>query len=298
MNVEKLKYYFLKNTPKFIYQSIYFIWINGVKPIYSLPNYFLLKNFKGEILKTVNTSGVSFKIYIKKENGRVDQDIYLNGVFEPYFLSVIKENLEPGNTYVDIGGNIGQHSLFASQVVGGSGNVVAFEPIKKLYEQFKRSIEANGFSNIELYNAGCGEEEKEVQIYFMEGNMGASSIVANERVNGGETIKILVPDRVLENKDRIDFIKIDVEGYEYHVLQGLQETILKHHPKFLIEYTPSYYEKGDATHSEKIINYFLERGYQIYDLEKNRSIKDFSMINLNPKNPMENNTNFLCTYPH
>lgn len=291
MNMHKIKFYLLNHLPKPIYESIFLFWKYFIKPI----THQKLKKFKGEELKIVNAENISFKIYINENNGKVDQDIFLEGVYEPFFLSIIKKHIHPGDVFVDIGGNIGHHSLFASSLVGQQGKVIAFEPINKLFLQFQKSIAINGFENIKLYNLGCGDEEKEVEIFFMKDNMGASSIVEQKRSFGSEVIKIIIPDEILKKEPKINFIKIDVEGFEYHVLMGLTQVIQNHHPKMLIEYTPSYYAKIDETHSIKIIDFLLESKYKIFDIENNKQINSFSDIRLNKNHPLKSNTNLLCT---
>lgn len=291
MNLHKIKYLILNNLPKPIYNIFFLFWKYFIKPI----SHQKLKKFKGEELKNINAENLSFQIYINKENGKVDQDIYLEGVYEPFFLSIIKKHINIGDVFIDIGGNIGHHSLFASLLVGGSGKVIAFEPIERLYSQFQKSIEINNFKNIELFNFGCGDEEKEFEIFFKKENMGASSIVDRKRSDGSETIKIAVPDKFLSGEPKINFIKIDVEGFEYNVLRGLTEIIIKHHPKILIEYTPSYYAKADESHSEKIIEFLLDNQYNILDIENNKQINSFLDIGLNKNFPIKSNTNLLCT---
>lgn len=294
MTTSYFKYIILNNCPKFIYKFIFSFWKIFIKPFYTFFRKRKLKKFEGEYLKNVNFSEVSFKIYLNKDNGLVDNNIFLHGVYEPYYLSIIKKELKVGDTFVDIGANIGQHSLFASRLVGESGKVISFEPIFRLYNQLKKSVHINNFENIKLYNVACGKEEKDSDIFFMKNNYGGSSILANDRTDGTEKIKIIRGDNILKKEDKINFIKIDVEGYEYYALKGIEDTISKHKPKILIEFTPSFYEKSDATHSKKIISFLLSYGYKIFDLEKNTFIDDLNKLKINKENPLLSNTNFLC----
>lgn len=296
MDTPRIKYFLLNKFPKPIFDVIFKIWKVLGKPILTFLSKQRLKNFNGESIKTIQTHGEEFQIFINSKNGYVDETVFLNGVYEPFFLFLIKKHLKKGSVFIDIGANIGQHSLFASRVVGNTGKVISFEPVKRLYNQFKKSIEINNLSNIEAFNFGCGDKEEELEIYLNQENMGASSIIGDNKKNGSESIKIIVPDDILFNEDKIDFIKIDVEGYEYHVLLGLDKTLNKHHPTLLVEYTPAYYDKIDVTHKRKIIDLLLSKGYEIFDVENKQYIKNFDMIKLNGKNNLKN-YNLMCTNP-
>jgi FkbM family methyltransferase len=191
----------------------------------------------------------------------------------PLLVLVIKKHLTPGDTFVDIGANIGQHSLFASQVVGSSGKVISFEPIPRIYEQFKKSVDFNNFKNIDVYNLGCGSKQEELEI-FSAANAGASSIIDSSRDTDKEKIRLVTADSILEKYEKVSFIKIDVEGYEYFALQGLEKTIKKYRPKMLIEYSPFYYRLFDSSHGQKIIELLKNSDYLIYNLEDNGSLVD------------------------
>jgi FkbM family methyltransferase len=222
----------------------------------------------------VDHDDVCFHIAVNPDNGTVDNEIYIHGVYEPYYLSRIKSELRVGDNFVDVGSNIGQHSLFASGAVGARGHVYAFEPIQKLHNQIKRSIDKNIIhnkaKNITLYNIGLGDTDMDTAIYATEKNMGGSSMVIDDANRKAQTVHIKRGDDVLMplNK-KIDFIKIDVEGYEYKVLVGLQDILEKYTPKIFLEYSLSCYDQyspGDAERILQILHYF---GYMTYDLDNN-----------------------------
>lgn len=289
----------MSHSPKALYDAIYFIWKILIKPFVEVIDKIRLKKFNSAKYKEVNYEGEKFVIKIDPDNGTVDREIFLVGVYEPYFLSIIKKGLNLGDVFVDIGANIGQHSLFASSVVGESGKVIAFEPIKRLHNQFQDSIKHNinndsKFKNIKLYNFGCGEKEENVKIYTAD-NAGASSIIDSKRDTSSELIKIVAADTVLKEEEKINFIKIDVEGYEYFALLGLKDTISKHHPKILIEYSPYYYDLLDKDHGKHIINFLLGKNYTLYDLENNHKVVGLDLLEYIEENNIQQ-TNLLAVY--
>lgn len=252
-----------------------------------------LLKFKKPFFYNVFFKNINFDILINKNNGMVDNEIFLQGAYEKKTLNLFFEEVKLGDVFVDIGANIGQHSLFASYLVGENGKVIAFEPLQSIYNQFNKSIEKNNLKNIVVYNNGCGSKEEIIPIYSTKENMGSSSVLYSPDKKKNGEIKIIIPDNILKNEDRIDFIKIDVEGYELEVLKGLEKTIKKFHPKIFIEYSPYYYELKDKNINKEIIDFLLDNHYKIIDVENgNREIDKNSFYKLE-KEKLEQ-TNFFC----
>ena len=249
------------------------------------------RHFVSEEVLEVKYSGFRFKIIIDPKNGFVDRTIFVNQVYEPDILSVIHKHLKAGDTFVDIGANIGQHSLFAACVVGEKGTVVAFEPIPAIVDQFSRSVSMNNLGQtIRVINAGCGSAHQTVILHTNPTNMGGSSIhVSPSGSDSSESITLITADSILQEYPKIHFIKIDTEGHEYEVIQGLEKTIVRDHPKILLEFSPSF--RKDITGFD-ILSLLEANTYTFYDLENGHSvIDDLQTWTLNFKKIQ---TNLLC----
>lgn len=145
------------------------------------------------------------------------------GVSEPDLFRVYNEFLKPGMTVVDAGANIGLHSLFFSRRVGESGKIYAFEPSKMIFGRLMAHIRDNGVTNIESLCMALGAEHGSAEVVddvedtsrtFLQSNLsdsGKASIVTVETLDAFVKLKRL---------ERIDFLKIDVEGYESEILAG------------------------------------------------------------------------------
>lgn len=256
-----------------------------------------LNKFNDIILYNFSYSDVLFNIFLNPENGFIDKEIFWKGVYEEDFLDFIKKELKDDYTYVDIGSNIGQHALFAARILK-NGNVYAFEPNYKIYSQLMRSVEANpDINNIEVFNIGLGSEKKEEIFFINKGNVGGSSLLNYKEGMNKVSIMIDRGDVFLFNLDRVDFIKIDVEGYEYEALIGLQNTLHKFKPKMLIEFTPVFYDKKDKNDGINIIDLLLKYNYVFSDLESSNINKVYKnkeemmdwLINLH-----KDQTNIFC----
>ena len=227
-----------------------------------------LRTFTKPMAKTVHIHGQTFSIQIDPSNGFIDEQIYVSGYYEPDILAVIKANLPVGGTYVDIGANIGQHALFAASLVGPLGSVHAFEPIKKLTEQIKQSVATNRYTDrFKIHNVACGAVACSAHIDINSQNIGGSKIDTT-RTDSDAIIYIVPADTILADLPRIDLIKIDTEGFELDVLEGLTVTLTKHKPALIIEYSPSLWDINQRSEmSQRFFSILRAHGYTIFDLE-------------------------------
>jgi FkbM family methyltransferase len=112
------------------------------------------------------------------------------------------------------------------------GKIYSFEPQKLMFEIQLSSITKNNITNIEVFNCGLGEENKESEMnpidYELSVHIGDLSVGS-----GGEKIQIKRMDSIITEK--VDFIKIDVQGYEKYVLLGSEEIIKNYKPTIIIE---------------------------------------------------------------
>jgi tRNA A58 N-methylase Trm61 len=101
-----------------------------------------------------------------------------NGDYEPHVVEAIQKRLKSGNTFIDIGANLGFISLIASSLVGPSGKVIAFEPVTETYNFCMKNIELNKLNNVQLLKNGLWSEQKTLTISVSDG-LGYSHISDN-----------------------------------------------------------------------------------------------------------------------
>lgn len=167
----------------------------------------------------------------------IDRNIYFDS-FEFLCKKEFFKKFKSGCVFVDIGTNIGYYSLVASCLVGRSGRVISFEPNPSTLNVLKRNIELSSSSNIELFEFALSDSKGEVQIFCPINETHGFSSMKNqgwEKVNTftvlTEQLDVLIPKDI----NRIDFLKIDVEGAELQVFKGARETIMKFRPTILLE---------------------------------------------------------------
>lgn len=168
-------------------------------------------------------------------------DIYVGRAVEKYGeyseseVRLFKKVIKPGHCVLDIGANIGTHTLAFSRLVE-NGFVIAFEPQRIVFQTLCANMAINSVTNVDCKQLVISDKEGFANLpmlnYGIEGNYGG--VRANES-RGGERIRKTTIDNCLYGIDRIDFIKIDVEGMESDVLLGGRHLIQKHQPILYVE---------------------------------------------------------------
>lgn len=210
----------------------------------------------------------------------IDFAIFLLGAFEPRTVSTLQQLIEPGYTVLDIGANIGAHTLHMAQSVGDSGRVLAFEPTTYAVNKLRRNIALNPEleRRTKIYHAFLTAEDSASvpeEIYsswplVKSNNLHAEHGGQAQATTGAATFRL---DTVLacENVDRVDLIKMDVDGYECAVLQGAGDTITAYRPIFLFEYSP-YLLADHGGSVEAFFRPFEQAGYDFCDAETGDSL--------------------------
>ncbi|MEH6586417.1 MAG: FkbM family methyltransferase [Halioglobus sp.] len=182
-------------------------------------------------------------MYIHGEQDRhVSRKLREEGIWEPYESSLVLELLQPGHVFVDVGANIGYFSLLAATRVGDAGAVFAFEPDPANFELFMASTRHNNLSNvIRAEQAGLAAKAGQAMLHLSEDNLGDHQIFATDASRKTKPIKLLQGSQYLGSLiGRMDLLKVDTQGSEYGVIQGLMPLLqsLAAPPRIIIELTP------------------------------------------------------------
>ena len=209
-------------------------------------------------------------------NNNIDANVFFYGAFEKPLLFFLRDTLKATRTevpkpiFVDVGANVGQHSLFLSKF---AWQVLAFEPYPKVSMQFKQQIAHNNISNIQIFENGLSDRLETLNYYAPTGtNEGVGSFDKNSIVKGNESygkLELQEGDQVIESGSwkGIKLIKIDVEGFEKKVIKGLTRTIEKERPVIVCEIT--YGQKLSFLSIEELQSY-LPQNYEILTFNTRR----------------------------
>jgi FkbM family methyltransferase len=162
-------------------------------------------------------------------SGRLE---YLAGEYEPEVTQVVMERVREGMIVVDGGANIGYYTLLFSHLVGVSGKVYAFEPDPAMYQALLMNIFRNALSNVEAFDYALGKTSG-MALFHALGGVG-SGFAQDSDIGGMHIIvQVVALDSLLEGRERVDFVKLDVEGTELDCLEGMQNIIAKN-PEILV----------------------------------------------------------------
>lgn len=188
-------------------------------------------------------------------------------------FNAVSHFVKSGFVCFDIGANIGVYSNVFSFLSGDSNLVHAFEPVRHIRNRLKMNAKLNGYYGLHINDFALGAEESKVEMFQVKEGLfrgGTSTFVYNENIdNMGEecfersTVDIQTLDQYVSDHGLqcIDFIKIDVESYELHVLQGGKRSIGRFKPTILIEYDHERHNKDTLA----LKAFFEDEDYHVFE---------------------------------
>ncbi len=207
----------------------------------------------------------------------IQQHIYFLGYFDHYGILFLKKNLKEGDVFIDAGANVGSYTLVAAKMVGKTGKVFSFEPAENIFNRLKENIELNGHENIIAEQKALFDKNSELEFYpAAKSNLGMSSIYHHDAENGRvEKVEAVSLDDYFENHgtERLDLVKIDIEGAELYALKGMQKSIGKYKPKILVELKEETLDRPGQSVND-IIDFLNEAGYQKFIIDEQGNISN------------------------
>jgi FkbM family methyltransferase len=182
-------------------------------------------------------------MFVNPNDQYISRSLMYTGEWEPHIVSVFKQYVKDGMVAIDIGANIGAHTLILSKLVGDSGKVIAFEPCKVNHDILVHNCIINKSKNTDIHKLGCGDKKKSMFIESRwnttekEDNYGCVVLQSDQRNKEDEQIHIIPVDDLQLQK--VDFMKIDAEEMEDKVLKGCMATIKRCKPIIIVEIHPN-----------------------------------------------------------
>jgi len=157
---------------------------------------------------------------------------YWLGSYEMRKRQAFEVEIPQGAVVFDVGANVGYYSLLAAVLVGNEGRVYAFEPLPRNVRFLRRHVTLNHMDNVEVIEAAVSDHTGAASF-----DLGASSAMGHLSDAGDIEVRLVCLDEMLENGDiqPPDYMKVDVEGAEYEVLQGARKVIQRYRPTFFLD---------------------------------------------------------------
>jgi FkbM family methyltransferase len=214
-------------------KNLFYILINN--PVFFFKRIFLELKYllspvpESSVVKKINGVLFNFDFSYSNEIKRM----YF-GDYQPTIIEILKEYLKRGDTFIDVGANIGFFTAIAAGLVGENGQVHSFEPVKEYFQKLDVLRKNNPQYNIIANQFALGEEEKYGKIYI-EGLSGIGNntffpvFLENGENNKAAEVSIRRLDKYIEENKigNVKLMKIDVEGFEFPVLKGLKGYFLE-----------------------------------------------------------------------
>ncbi|UAB77503.1 FkbM family methyltransferase [Erythrobacter sp. SCSIO 43205] len=208
-----------------------------------------------------------------------------DGYFDRAITDMIQDLLEPGMTFLDIGANFGTYTLIGAESVGRGGRVIAVEPAGEIGFMLAENVAMNGYVGMtSVERCAVGDEPGTITLYEFSSRQGGNTVIpvvaqaANETY--GETVTTReVPCRTLDEiiashgLDRVDLMKIDVEGFEYQAFCGAREMMTRYRPRVIMEWLGGFYKAREET-GRALWNLLVDDfGYSLRRIEGNATTR-------------------------
>lgn len=210
-------------------------------------------------------------------NEGIDLSIYVLGAFEPRTINQYAAVLKPGAVVIDIGANIGAHTLPLAKLVGADGHVYAFEPTLYAYAKLQKNLEQNAdlakrVTALHCYlvrQAGSAVPDTVYSSWPLDGGGGLHALHGGRSMPTGDAAAVTLDDFVTQmGLSNIDLIKLDVDGAEAEVLAGARKTIAQFRPPLLVEFAPQEHEERDAF--GEMVSFLASMNYTFHDFQRER----------------------------
>ncbi len=229
------------------------------------------KQFKRSESYIHHFRGFQIKLYKDSILSRLIFDGFENQ--ELYFL---EKFLKEGDVFFDIGANIGLFSLTASKIIGESGKIFSFEPTPVTFQRLQENIKLNNLVMITALNVGLSHENSMLKLNISESGYDAWNSFATSEdemfqktaLVGVTTLDAIVQEYGLE---KIDLIKIDVEGWEKFVLQGGEGYFVENSPVVMVEFTEAN-TFAAGYYVQELYDLLTAWGYKWYRIVNNKLV--------------------------
>jgi len=220
-----------------------------------------------------------YQIYVDTADDYIGRRVRMTGRYERCLTRFLHKSLKPGMGFLDIGANIGFHTMTGAHLVGPTGRVHAIEMSPTNCLLIKESIAANGYRHVTLHETAVSSEDGAVPYCATPHSSNCTVFSQSLRGKVGEAHPSYVPqgfvpmttvDKLIPGEHRIDLVKLDVEGYELHVLHGMERVLRESRPTIVFEFFPGLLRDVGAVDPADLLNCLRGHHYQFRLLRSRR----------------------------
>jgi len=204
----------------------------------------------------------------------IQRSMYL-GEYEPEQTEWVKDILKPGGKFLDVGANVGYYTTLAASLVGGNGQVVAFEPSPYAYAKLKTVLKDSKINQVRLFQSAAGDENGQLNLYLpIEKYLHSPSLVQSDKSYIPVKVDVfrLESHHALQGLKGIDLMKLDVEGFEPNVLRGMRTYLQSGRVKYLMCELNSGWLEANGSSCENLFEMIKDLGFVVRKETKQATI--------------------------
>jgi len=241
----------------------------------------------------------SHKLFLGPKS-TVSKQIIWSGSYEPFETELVKKEVKKGDIVLDLGANFGYYTLILADTVGDAGKVYAFEPDPFNFALLKKNVQINGYSNVTLVQKAVSNKTGQAILHISDEDLGGHSI--HEQRYCSRTIEvetIRLDDYFSDQRSRIDFIKMDIEGAEFEAIEGMPLLLQRNNKlKIVTEFYPQVIKESGRNILD-LPSILLAHGFKLYDINDQQNMMrplDMSSLSAMSARLLQNAspTNLFC----
>ncbi|MBU6430874.1 MAG: FkbM family methyltransferase [Patescibacteria group bacterium] len=247
-------------SPKFIYAT-------ALKPK-------ILKNAANKILKIIMPKETEIEdgVFLElDQSDPVASGAIALGVYEKYESDIFRSKIKQGMTIIDIGANLGYYAAIAARRAGERGLVIAFEPEPNFFKLLSKNISRNNLKNASLFEMAIADKNGKMELFLSNENKGNNSLIQSENLKTSVRVKSVTLDDFITSRkiEKVDIVKMDIEGAEILAIEGMKKTLIKHKPLLFLEFSPHSIVKLNRNPTD-FISILSGMGYSIFEINETR----------------------------
>jgi FkbM family methyltransferase len=250
------------------------------RALYSRYLQFKRRALRAKIFKRVVAGTITFDL--QEYGGKFDVGIHsdlatrimFEGAYEPELAKLCSEMIDPGKDAIDVGANVGFYTILMASLLKSGSRVLSLEPTPKAFQLLLRNVERNMVAEkvvCQQVAAAAQDGTQKINVCTDREEYSSAGSIVHMSAAGLATESLVVPAASLDtlcgtHRLRPGFVKIDVEGYEHHVLRGASKTLSEFRPVVLAELYDSLLRACNSSGRE-VIGWLCANGYRVFDAE-------------------------------
>jgi FkbM family methyltransferase len=219
-----------------------------------------------------------YLVYADSQETGITPHLAMDGYWESWITLVLARTVRPGWNCLDVGANHGYYTLVMADAAGAEGRVVPVEPTPRLVGLLRQTLDVNGFPDIEVVAKAASDSDGETLQLVIPARRSMNASLRAEVGDTDEAVSVesVTIDSITRDWPRVDLIKIDVEGAEESVWQGMERTLADNRGiVVLLELNVDRYNDPRA-----FLSVIEEAGFRLRYIDVDAEVKDVSVDEL------------------